>query len=351
MQQQHATTGWEAACMSLMDSDLPALNIPSPPPEPMHSNISVQPVVSGQALAPDPAIQQPSKVELPAVPVPTDLNSIFERYRQLGAEIARLVSVHQQTETSLFGSTFTSNVSLDDETNIARSAIRTLIHQAEQMYAPPGGSLSIHHSEVMDALGLDNWEGEYSEIRQSAWRGSRIRGLRRSSEIPQACTNIENFLDLKKIQAYLERTYGGEAGVRRGLSQAAAEIIGFFGLQRNEAVTRVKSGFILSTRVYSTKKDYGEHNGMYSPYSSDNTRTKALQALETFFKHANLHSLFETGIATMDFTNHYFHFAPREKRILPGLEISFFKEEWKFKFQSDTAEKLMLFLGEFGSDQ
>jgi hypothetical protein len=315
-----------------MDKELPALNVTELQAAETLDIADIQPARDNQQLTNEHASSLAPKEES----VPTDLNSIFAGYRALEGEIKCLVARQRQFEQSLFGESFTSEVELEAIEALAKSAIERLVARAERTFAPVGGQLSISRNEVMEALGLDDWA--YSRRSARSWREDNEK-------------EVEEVVDLVKLQTYLEATYGGDAGVRRGLSQAAAIIIREFNLKREEAVVRTKTGVVLSTRVYSTKKDYGSNKGMYEPYHSGRDRVSLFLALETFFQHAGLHQLYHYGWTGSDLVQYGFCFSPRDKRIAPGLEISFFKEEWKFKFGPAEAEKLMLFLGEFGHDE
>lgn len=332
--QQLTSTTWDQVCLSLDGADEPAPGFAGQ----QVRQLELDHRTKQRDLEQHPGLAQPNSpatTEALTEPAPVNLNSIFSNYRRLDAEIARLVAIQQDVEERLFGQSFTSKVRLEEIDCIAKSALERLIQKAEIAFAPVGGRLSISRNEVMEALKLDDW----------AYSRSSRRGRR-----GEAALEIEQVVDLEKVQAYLEATYGGDAGIRRGLSQAAATIIRDFRIKGEESVQRVKSGVILSIRVYSTKKDYGANSGMYEPYHSGRDQAPLFQALETFFRHAELYQLFNYGWSRSDICNHGFCFSPRDKRTAPGLEISFFKEEWKFKFGPAEAEKLMLFLGEFGQE-
>lgn len=337
--QQQPTSNWEAACMSLMDKDLPPLNHEQEHPgAPGLDHVRVV-----QQIAPESppevsetagkAVQVDVDVAPQPEPEPQTLNSIFASYRETEADIQRLVSKQKILERDLFGTTFTSSVSLEPIEKIAHSAIETLISQAERLYGGAAGRLSISRDDVLTALGMDG----YADSRRS------MRNHREESK-----KEIEELVDLVKLQEYLEATYGGDAGVTQARKQAAATIIQFFNLKDDEAVCRTKSGVTLSMRVYSTKKDYGERKGDYEVHYNCRERGPLMLALETFFQQAGLDALYYHGWSRSDLVSYAFVFSPREKRSAPGMEVTFFKDNWKFKFGPAEAEKLMLFLGEYG---
>lgn len=294
-----------------------------------------------KAIRPKPTAA-PTIVSAPAAPVveeppaPPSLNDVFKRYLDAMAEMGQIIQKQQEFEKSLFGRSFTQTPSTQHVPDIAKSALQCLIYKAEQAFAPSGGKLSISLNRMLEETGLEDWDDNY-----------RTRVYRRGD----GKEKVPMELDLDKLWAHIEKTYGGEAGEIEGYRQQAAKLIKRFRLEDNPEVRRTSSGVILTARIYSQIKDYGSNKGLYEVYHGYQENIRDIMgSLRCFAEKEGLDALAialqpsHTGMENWDFA-----FALRQKSSFPGLDISHFKEKWEFKFAHEVAEKLMLFIGEFGS--
>lgn len=272
----------------------------------------------------------------PPAPVKKSFNDVFTRYEKCVSIITGLMGLHHSFEREMFGSTLAEDVRMTDISKIASSAVNQLVYRAQREFAPSGGSLKIETYEVLEATGQGDWERKFHD---ASWRN------REKTEKP-----ITDFLDLNKIWEYLEKTYGGDAGKRLGLTQQANVIIDAFNLNREPEQKRSSSHVSIFKRVYSEKQDYGQDKGRYRlHYNYNQSMSQLFLALVCFAEHAELDAL---SIAIHpnrhELGSYGYTFDLRSKVNFPGLTIVHYKEKWEFQWSHEAAEKLMLFLGEFG---
>ena len=269
-----------------------------------------------------------------------DYNRIFEGYRRMCAEFSRALAEQHALERDLIGETVTKEINFEQESDIADRSLAVLIRRAEKQFAPGGGKLSIERYVVTKAMGIADWKDKYRERQRrtggESWYEKHV--------------GIEKDLDLNQLWAYLDATYGGSAGERVGLQQAAKTIMDFFDLSKEESVTKSKSGVILTARMYSQVKTYGPDAGKYeSDYRNAQKAAELAAAIRCFIVHSDTSALQYNQWIRNEFLGTSFCFKPREKALMRGCEISFFKDKWTFKLSAEAAEHLMLFLGEYSS--
>lgn len=283
---------------------------------------------------PPPSAVQVLRPVVKAAPPPPKapcLNDVFERYTETVANINALIDEQHAFENQFFGNSLIARPSEQGVYSIAESAIKALICRAERQFAPSGGTLDINQGQALKATGQQNWN-EY-------WHRSRHR---EEPKIP---------VDLDKLWAYLEKTYGGDGGKNEGYRQLAAKIINFFNLERNAHVSRTNSGVTLSRMIYSEKKTFGSNSGQFEvSYSYSSDIRELFSNLSCFAEYAGLDA-FAIAIHPSRHTlgDYGRGFTTREKESFPGLDVIQYKEKWDFRFSHDVAEKLMVFLGEFGA--
>lgn len=287
------------------------------------SNAGTQPVA--EAKQPEPVVVEPPRPKL---------NDIFTRFTQATSDIDRIASVQQEFERSLLGSSLTDTPRQQDLRDIAQKAVNSLVCRAERQFAPSGGTLSISRSEVLEATGQDDWDEDYRRHRYIE---------KKDVKVP---------VDLDKIWAYLEKKYGGDGGKIAGFRQMAEIVIDAFRLRDKDAVNRTSSAVVISRRVWGEKKEYGPNRGLYElHYNYRDSMNTLFRALMCFAEEAELDAL---AIALQpsrhQITGYDFAYAPRNKVTFPGLDIVMFKEKWEFRFSHDVAEKLLVFIGEYGSE-
>lgn len=197
---------------------------------------------------------------------------------------------------------------------LAAAAVR----RARQEFAPPSGRLDIDDSNEFEIAGLD------------------VEAALQADEIP----------DVDKLWESLSTRYGGNAGAEAAYKQAAERIIRNFGLDRQKEVKRTSSGVSLRTGIVS-QAAFGSSGRRRIGYHSCRYAADSLDGLATFVAQAGAQRAAE-GLRSINV--HDFEYEYREKLVYPELEIVFFKEAWEFKFSHALAEKLMIFVGQYGAE-
>lgn len=292
--------------------------------------------VAAPAALPAPA---PAALPVPEpVPAPKSRNEIFTAYLQFERDLSRMTAEQGHLQKLLFGedwSTIVDHPSTQGIYCVAEKAITNLIQVARRRFAPAGVVLDINQHEVLEATGMSRWSEEYH-------RPSR-RGERSETESAPP-------VDLDKLWAYLEGTYGGDAGIQRAHRQTAKFIINAFRLDGDTEIKRTASSVSCFRRIYATKKDYGLDIGRYDfGHSSRDWLLDLFRSLACAFEWTEMDQLsIELAPARHGICNYDFTFKPRDRHNFTGLDIVFFKEQMEFKFSHAAAEKLMLYLGTFG---
>lgn len=155
------------------------------------------------AEAPDtPKPPAAQAIPAPAFEVPATLTGFFDLYTQYERKVADLADELRQTERQLFGDDWRSVISTpktDYLSSIAQGLIDNLVAQAETRYAPEAGSLKIERYDVLGATGQQRWQEEHA--RKDTDDGPPV--------------------DLDKIRAHLDKTYGGDGGATAAYAQQA----------------------------------------------------------------------------------------------------------------------------------
>jgi hypothetical protein len=242
-------------------------------------------------------------------PAPKSLNDIFSAYLRFEDDLGALCAAQGSIQKLLFGADWSPIVDSPSTMGIyrlAESAITNMVRLAQNRFAPPGIALEINQHDALKAVGMDRWREEYDRINRRS----------DSTVIPP--------VDLDKLWAHLEATYGGDAGIE--LSHR----------QNGQTIIRVK--------------EYGSNSGRYEPhYSYRECLLKLFKALASAFEWAEMDQLsIELAPARHQICDYDFSYKPRERVTFTGLEVVFFKEKFEFKFSHQAAEKLMLYLGTYG---
>ncbi|MBI5041267.1 MAG: hypothetical protein HZB57_08740 [Gammaproteobacteria bacterium] len=197
-----------------------------------------------------------------------------------------------------------------------KSIFSSLVRDAEQAFAPTGGTLQIDTYEYLD------WK---KPLEQYEWSNFSPSGL----------------------WAALEEAYGGSKGVEIGYRQTAHDLIHTFSLNRDDSVER-KSGYvILRIRVWmdSFDRKWSKRNRLN--YSCADTVNKSLSTLSAFADWAGDDELAFACKRLRWSTQH--DVTSREKTIVSGnLMIVTFLEYFEFRFTQQLAENLQIFLGQYG---
>lgn len=286
-------------------------------------------------LTPDDMLNTPEfDIQSECLQQKPSFNAVLTRYKQYVADMKAVVARQQSLERSLYGESITKDADVPCISDIANRAVQLLVRRARSEFAPSGTELDIEVLHVLEATDQGEWEEQFRDRR---WRKAN----------PDAMPEI----DLDRIWAYLEGTYGGESGRLAGLRKQAKLIAKEFSLDEGE-MRRTSSYVCCSLRVWSEKKDYGAGNGKYEvSYHSQARLHPIFQALSCFAEWAELDTL---SIAVHprrhSLADYSEYFDLRSKHSFPGLDVVRYKSKWDFQFSLEVAEKLMLFLGEYAGD-
>jgi hypothetical protein len=131
-------------------------------------------------------------------------NDIFKRYAAYEEAVSAASAAQASAERDAFGFSLTSRPRTEGIEDIAKNAISMMVYEAQKQFSNRYTMLSIRTSDVLAATGQENWQ---QALQQAPSR------LRRGIQPPPVATRPEVPVDLDKIWAYLESTYGGEAGL------------------------------------------------------------------------------------------------------------------------------------------
>lgn len=282
-----------------------------------------------------------TSVEVELEPVkPPSLNDIFSGYFALSEAVHAAYRKQRELESVLFGQTLTDNKEPESITKMASAALARLFQKAEATFAPEGGTLKIDREVMLEQLGYGDWRKEYED---QDWR------FRHRNKGDYSAPVLK--LDLDAIWKHLEQTYGGDAGIRAGYQQQAANLIKEFGIKSDEPIRRTASSVVLPLRIWSEKQDYGQYRGMQqASYNNGDRRVAVFRGLHCFARWAELDDLAsKIRPEAHQLADYSCYFKSRDKVTFPGLEIVLFINNWDFKFSHHVAELLMQFLGEFGN--
>jgi hypothetical protein len=270
---------------------------------------------------------------------PTSRNDIFKRYAAYEEAVSAASAAQASAEREAFGFSLTSRPRTDGIEEIAKNAISMMVHEAQKQFSNRYTTLSIRTSDVLAATGQENWQ---QALQQAPSR------LRRGMQPPPVATRPEVPVDLDKIWAYLESTYGGEAGQIALYKQLAPLLINRLHLNDKD-MRRTASAVIAYQNIRSTTASFGAKTGPYKLYERSDVNV-VFDALSHVFEWAGQDALALALKPDRHKIGDYeFKFDSREKFSFPCLDIVFFKDSIDWKFSHDAAAKLQLFLGEFGT--
>lgn len=283
----------------------------------------VHPVVAQEA--------QPAPPAAPVVEVPATRNGLFTIYSELKAKVSALCAEARTVERQLFGDDWSSVIETPkgkDLGDIAHAAIDKMIQLAERRYAPHGSKLEINRHDALKAIGFDQWAHAYSRRPDS------------DQSMP---------VDLEKLHAYLEATYGGEAGVTATFKQQAKVLIDFFGFDKPDSMAATSRYVGCTVRMWATKRDYGVNKGLYElDYRRRESLQNAFNALACVFAWAEQYDL-SMDLRRQQLSGYDFYFKSRHRETFRGLACILYSEKWEFQFGLEAAAALKLFLGQYGS--
>lgn len=265
--------------------------------------------------------------------LPKSLNDIFTNYLKFESELSKLCESQKSFQKLLFGDDWLP-ISDSPRTQgiyeVAISAVANLIRLAQERFSPAGGSLQINRSEALAAVGMSSWQDDYE------------RRYRRDDS-----TNMPN-IDLDKLWAYLEATYGGDAGIEVSHRQNAQFLIKK--LRLTGEMKRTARSVSCFMHFYGRIIQHGPNAGRYDRGHADRSEdNKMFKSMALAFEWAELDQLSkELDPRRHSMCDYDFNYKPRDRVNFTGMEIVLYKDKWEIKFDHKTAEKLMLYLGTYG---
>lgn len=261
-------------------------------------------------------------------------NDLFARYLAYQERIREEAHKQASCERTLFGFSLTSTPRTEEAEDIASTAISMMVRAAQSHFSNQYITLSISTDEVLEATGQANWRMEYRQAKGHARPG-------KPTPVPLAVP-----VDLDRIWAYLDATYGGVAGQAALHKQIAKLLIRYLHLNDKD-VKRTAKAVIAYQSITTSTARFNAKTGPYKFYHRENV-SQVLDALSKVFEWAGLDELAlalrpeRHKMGKFDFT-----FDSREKFTFPGLELVTFKDSIDYKFDHAVASKLQLFVGEF----
>ena len=211
---------------------------------------------------------------------------------------------------------------------VGESIRSAMVDKAQKMFAPRGGRLEIDDRDLQERFPI--------EVLNEG-RGLDANDRARIEFDPAACW------------AYLEATYGGSAGEEIGWRQNAADLIRHFGLRDQPELKKVAGRTVLEVGYLYTEKTY---SGQWElSYNAKETILKVFSSLQAFAAWAELWDL----PPNLNQQTHRIWYGaralvtPRERFDLgENCHYVTYLKEWKFHLSAPVAEKLQLFLGQYG---
>jgi hypothetical protein len=282
------------------------------------------------------ASAEPPSANNDAAPIPTSRNDLFRSYAAYQQAIAAAAAKQSAFEQKLFGLTLTHGPASDDILDVANMAIDLMIAEASKQFSTRYTNLSIDKNDVLEAAGQGGWRDRYVEARRQRRRDD-------TAALPPIP------VDLDAIWAQLEKTYGGQAGQHAMFRQLAPLLIKR--LHLNDGIKQTAKHVVAHINVRSDQATWGLKDGRFKIYSTERSYVnEVIDGLSHAFKWAGLVELgkgLEPGrhkIGDWEFV-----YESRETFSFDGLDIVTYKDTWDIKMTHTTAEKLRLFLGEFGT--
>lgn len=283
-----------------------------------------------------PAAAPPAAASNDETDAPKSRNDLFARYLAYQERVKEEAHKQAACERSLFGFSLTGTPRTEEVEDVASTAISMMVRAAQSQFSNQYITLSISTDEVLEATGQANWRLEYRQARGHSRPGKPAPVL---PAVP---------VDLDKIGAYLDATYGGEAGQTALHKQIAKLLIRYLHLNDKD-VKRTAKAVIAYQSITTSTARFGSKTGPYKFYHRENI-TQALDALSKVFEWAGLDELSLALRPERHKMGEYeFTFDSREKFTFPGLELVTFKDSIDYKFDHAVASKLQLFVGEFGA--
>ncbi|CAN7640783.1 hypothetical protein [Massilia sp. LjRoot122] len=273
---------------------------------------------------------------------PATRNDIFKRYIEFEEAISAAAAKMSGAENDVLGFALTTRPGTNGIEDLAKQAINMMIYNAKKQFSNQYNTLSIEVSEVLAATGQENWQKAFEQPPVRARRGIN------TPDDPLAPRRTGIPVDLEKIWAYLEKTYGGEAGQVALYKQLAPLLIRRLHLNDKD-MRRTANAVIAYQNIRSEPASYGSKTGPYKLYERRDVN-EVFDALSHVFEWSGLDALsLALKPERHKIGDYSFTFESREKFTFPGLEIVAFKDSLDWKFSKPAAEKLQLFLGQFGT--
>lgn len=297
-------------------------------------NVRAQPAPTTQPTThqePEQATDATDIEPKPAFAKPASLTGLFALYQEFIAKISELADDARNIERELFGPSWDAVIETPKARyvrDLAQDVLTNLIQQAQQRYAPEAGTLEINPFDVLRATGQERWAELHA----------------------RKDDDCDAPLDLDKIRAYLDETYGGQAGETEAYRQQAKHLIDYFGFARGDGNMATTSKHVACTvRMYSQKKTYGDNKGMLElGYHRREDLPKLFKALSCAFA-ATGHEDLASELRRPKILDWNFCYKSRQRECFTGLDIVLYAEKWEWQFTHDAANALKLFLGQYSA--
>lgn len=267
---------------------------------------------------------------------PTSRNDLFRLYAQYRASILGAANRQAEFERQLLGFSMTTPPGSEDILDLANNAINLMIHEARQKFDTAHTTLRIDREDIIEGAGQAGWRERYQEARRKRDRPP----AERLPDVP---------VDLDAIWAYIDKCYGGDAGVQAIYRQIAPMLVDRLHLNNEKNIKRTAKHIVAYVHVCSEDANWARVDGRRKLKWDDRRYVaEVIDGLCHAFKWAGLTKLGEELDPQRNLMGGYdFVYTSRETFSFDGLDIVTYKDYWDFKIAHATVEKLKLFLGEF----
>lgn len=267
---------------------------------------------------------------------PTSRNDVFRLYAEYRARLIAAANKQADFERQLLGFSMTTPAGTEDILDLANKAINLMIHEARQKFDTPHTTLRIDLEDIIEGAGQAGWRERYQDAR-------RKRDRNATEALPQVP------VDLDAIWAFIDKSYGGDAGVQAMYRQIAPMLVERLHLNDEKNIKRTAKHIVAYVHVRSEDANWARVDGRRKLAWDDRRYVaEVVDGLSHAFKWAGLTKLGEELDPQRNLMGGYdFVYTSRETFSFDGLDIVTYKDYWDVKLAHATAEKLKLFLGEF----
>lgn len=259
------------------------------------------------------------------------LNCLLTQYRMTVDRVNALFAIQRQLEKDLLGRAITNELTTVCISEFSSDVLKQIVKMANRKFGLYGRSLAIDLDDALEQTHQCDWHSAFQARRYEHDHGD---------------PPVE--LDLDRLWNHLDLTYSGKRGELKQHRDNAATIVDQLQMEDESLIKRSARGISFFANVESRQAGTGRNTGLSYPLNPTFGITQLLEALVNFANWAAVTDI-ATGLDPVKQMvlegDHYY--ALRAQHNLPGLDITFFKSKWEFRFSHEVAEKLNLFLGEF----